>query len=359
MRIIYVCLLLLLAACEKEELVNNQPEQAQTENEMAKKILNAYGGFTAQQIKDRAEIPIQAYMTVVGNTVECVQVPISVIKGILASSSTSVGGLCTDANVNQWSGFGPREWYVNNGVLINRLKTPYEMGYFAGYNHDALSPLVSGKTETININSGQQTSSGVTCSFELSEIDWTQYALITQIGFVSKIGSTVLATTYYSLAFSEVGSGSELDLQNTFDLSYTQNQTITSELFFANAAGVKVASIPNVPTFNTSVIVGVVAEVGAVELAGALENPSIFLNVNSATVDQSNETYSIQFAGIYDESIPAYVSANYSLYARLNEGSYITCSKVVSFNGTNTLQTVTGTLPFSIGNNDVVYFELR
>ena len=152
MRIIYVCLLLLLAACEKEELVTNQPEIQVLKSDEMNKVLNAYGGFTAQAIKDRAEIPIQPYMTVVGNTVECVTIPISVIKGILASSSTSVGGLCTSPNVNQWSGFGPREWYVSSGALLDRAKTPYSMGNFAGYNHDAMPANIYNNLEYISGN---------------------------------------------------------------------------------------------------------------------------------------------------------------------------------------------------------------
>jgi len=139
------------------------------------KIINAYNGLTAQNIKDAAELPLQAYMSVNGATVECTHVPVTDIKNVLSSGSTAVSVLCSSGNVNQWANFSSKEWYVISQVVTNRAKTPYTMGSFAGYNHNAITPY---STFPYPLNSfgsaAANTVVQVGCLINLGEYDWSK-----------------------------------------------------------------------------------------------------------------------------------------------------------------------------------------
>ena len=139
--LIICSLIMLTAACTKDNVNINQSETIQ-KTETMPKIIHTYGGKTIAQIKSIADCPAQADMIIVGSTVECSNLNTTQIKNALGSSSTAVAVLCKSANVNKWSFYGP---YVMsrdmNGEAINTLKTPYSLGCFAGYNHEALPPV--------------------------------------------------------------------------------------------------------------------------------------------------------------------------------------------------------------------------
>lgn len=139
------------------------------------KIISAYGSFTAQNIKDRADIPAQADMTVSGSNVDCINIPLSLVHNTLQSSLLTVYGLCTTPRVNKWSNFSPKEWYVDaNHYLQNRAKTPYYLGNFAGYNHGAVQArvLYDYSTKNAQITPVSNTFS-VQVALNSGEINWT------------------------------------------------------------------------------------------------------------------------------------------------------------------------------------------
>src|SRR5665648_378159 len=109
------------------------------------KILYIYGGFSAAQLKSRASIPSQADITVGANYIECSSVDIpSEIRDVIGEGSNDLGTIYLSAKVNKWSGFGPREWYVSGGLLLNRPKSnPYDMANLCGYNHNAITPYLT------------------------------------------------------------------------------------------------------------------------------------------------------------------------------------------------------------------------
>jgi hypothetical protein len=104
------------------------------------KVINKYRGYTAATIKSRASIPNQADMTVVGDTVECVAINSTKIRNATLGSSNQLHASSIASNVNLWSGFGPVRRREVNGILVNDVVSPDEMGEFAGYNHNAPIP---------------------------------------------------------------------------------------------------------------------------------------------------------------------------------------------------------------------------
>jgi len=107
---------------------------------MSKAILNAYRGFTATAIKNRATVPDAADMTVVGTTVECADIDIEKIRDALGITSLDFNAQANDAVVNPWSGFGPAERSVSGQEIVNFVADPDGLFEWAGYNHTAITP---------------------------------------------------------------------------------------------------------------------------------------------------------------------------------------------------------------------------
>jgi len=141
------------------------------------KIITAYGGFSATDIKNRADIPAQTDMTVSGSNIDCVNIKATDVKTVLGESVTGVGALCSSANVNKWSNFGPTEWYIpaTGSDITNRVKVPYMLGSFACYNHDAITAYAYFPYPT-NVFSSSSAGSLVNVGFMLNfgEYDWTK-----------------------------------------------------------------------------------------------------------------------------------------------------------------------------------------
>jgi hypothetical protein len=107
------------------------------EKEMAK-VLNEYNGMTAAAIKTAADIPEQSNMVVNGTTVECSNISITQVKGVIGAEYTNLGYICSHDNVNKWSYFSPYTRSRNgNGDISFSFKYPYSLGDFAGYDHSA------------------------------------------------------------------------------------------------------------------------------------------------------------------------------------------------------------------------------
>lgn len=139
------------------------------------KILNTYSGLTATQLKTRSSCPTQTNITVLTSTIDCVNITVTQVKGVLGSGSTAVSGLCSEALVNKWSGFSPREFYNLSGFVTSRVKTPYALGSFAGYNHSAITPDTY-NTEVFTLGSANaNTNIAVGFNVNLGEVNWQTY----------------------------------------------------------------------------------------------------------------------------------------------------------------------------------------
>lgn len=109
------------------------------------KVLNAYRLITAATIKANAEIPNQADMTVVGTTVECINISTTKIKNVIGHTNNKLSELCAAVGINHWSGFGPTKRTISgsgaSGEIVNSDPTAnYKIGDYPGYNHGAVTP---------------------------------------------------------------------------------------------------------------------------------------------------------------------------------------------------------------------------
>lgn len=121
------------------------------------KIITKYRGYTAAQLKSRASVPNAADMTVVGNTVECVNINTTKIRNAIGASINSLSGLSQSPLVNVWSGFGPTVRTIVGQALVNSVgAAPHGMGEFAGYNHNARIPgwITSAPSGDMWVNAG-------------------------------------------------------------------------------------------------------------------------------------------------------------------------------------------------------------
>jgi hypothetical protein len=128
------------------------------------KIINAYRGYTATDVKNKATSGVSGTMTVAGSTVDCTNITVTGIKTAIAESVNSVGSLCSSNKVNRWSGYSPILRSTSgsgyNTVLVNSAPSSnFQMGSFAGYNHSAPTPgwATNGQanaTADVWINSG-------------------------------------------------------------------------------------------------------------------------------------------------------------------------------------------------------------
>ena len=142
----------------------------------AQKVLNTYGGFTAADIKNRASIPLQSNIIVNGSTVECSFLTTTQIKNVLGESVTGVGALSISPMVNKWSGFGPREWWNGgNSTITDRVIAPYQMGNFAGYNHNAITPFIQPVSNIVLGSDYNAVSYSPTIKVNLGEVNWSKW----------------------------------------------------------------------------------------------------------------------------------------------------------------------------------------
>ncbi|HEY3389622.1 MAG TPA: hypothetical protein VGK38_08640 [Prolixibacteraceae bacterium] len=177
--IIVFAVMFLMVAC-KNEIINQldnptMENPAQNQNETMGKLISAYGGFTATDLKNRADIPLQADMVITGSDVDCSDITITKIKNILGETVTGIGALCQSANVNKWSGFSPREWYTDTQVIKDRVLPPYTFGSFAGYNNEAISPFIQSVSDIVLGSDYNAVSYNPTIKVNLGEVNWNKY----------------------------------------------------------------------------------------------------------------------------------------------------------------------------------------
>lgn len=182
-------------------------------------IITKYRGYTAAEIKARADIPLQADMVVTGDSVDCKNLGISFIRNIIKGAASKVKALAGDSNVNVWSGFGPTARTAVAQQLVNSAPAAGSLGSFAGYNHDAVAPgwLNAPTPGDVYVASGG--SVVFDASLIVGEVDWTELGVI---GVVHAIyyGETIVA--YRAIHFEDALIANEV-----FDISVTlTNQTI-------------------------------------------------------------------------------------------------------------------------------------
>lgn len=231
---------------------------------MALSILT-FGGVTASTVKSRADIPITASTTVNGSYLDCADIKISQIASVLGSSSNSLSVLCGASAVNKYSGYGPTEYYISSGSMLNRVKTPYTVGSFAGYDHAALGPYFLSNSSNFSIIEGA-TSTTVNASLMLGQYNWWLTDLY--FGAVTmevSISGSVVATQIVNLTQSTFLTTS-IDFNQTINVTgWTTAHTLTCAFYFAKDAAhsnAKLCAVPNISSFNVVISVDRLPRVG-------------------------------------------------------------------------------------------------
>ena len=206
------------------------------------KDLSAYDGFSATDIKNKADIPMQNNITVNGSTIQCTDILLTDVKNAIGTSSTTVDSLCTDSSVNKWSNFGPTEWYVSNQSLYNRVKTPYSLGNFAGYNKDAVEPTIITKTVNAKIIE-YPTTFDVTAVVRLGEYDFSRLNQnLTRLWLKVYDGLTPVGENYVDITNN---ADNTYYIHATVQSPYDRSYHLTGKLYFASFVGEVIAWFPN------------------------------------------------------------------------------------------------------------------
>lgn len=173
-----------------------------------------YAGLTATQLKTRSSCPLATDIIIEASNIDCSNINITQVKGVLGTTVTSVSGLCSDANVNKWSGFSPREMYNSSGFVDSRVRTPYELGIFSGYNHSAVIPDTT-NTEALSLGSANANQDiAVGFNVNLGEVNWLESGLWSHFHLVeggiikgSIDLSTYVANTVVNLSINLLAGG--------------------------------------------------------------------------------------------------------------------------------------------------------
>ena len=211
------------------------------------KRLYTYAGFTAQDLKNRASIPSQADITVGSNYIDCSSVDIpSEIRDVIGEGSNDLGTIYQSAKVNKWSGFGPREWYVSGGLLLNRVKAlPYDMANLCGYNHNAVTPGWMGGSYITDFKYVQTDNSKVfSGGLQGGEIDFPTMVGATHVKWVIKDpGGNVIGSSLAVLG-SYYNSNPIIPVCTITMGNWTGVKNLSSTIYLSNSFGDELCVYP-------------------------------------------------------------------------------------------------------------------
>ena len=304
------------------------------------KIISSYGGFSSTDIKNRAEIPLQADMVVTGNNVDCSNLNVTQIKNVLGESSTAVGGLCTSPLVNKWSGFSPVEWYLSAGSFLNRVKIPYSMGSFAGYNHGAVSAGFMGGSHitTFKYISGDSTPHTISTGLQVGEINFPSMVGATHVKMVIKEGSTLVGSNLVAIGTTYNDTTPINPFYNVVMGSRTGTVTFTAYAYLSNGNADELCLFPNVPAWDIAAVQRMPP--AAAVTSSPTDTTIIKIVAGSATIDLSGN-YTISISNITKWNMTPYtgnINIKSELYNEVGtliatNNSIVTNSSLRSFSG--------------------------
>ncbi|HZK95716.1 MAG TPA: hypothetical protein VFC67_16050 [Prolixibacteraceae bacterium] len=247
------------------------------------KRLYTYAGFTATDLKNRASIPSQTDITVGSNYIDCSSVDIpSEIRDIIGEGSNDLGTIYMSAKVNKWSGFGPREWYVSGGLLLNRVKAlPYDMANFCGYNHNAVTPGWMGGSYITDFKYVQTDNSKVLSGgLQGGEIDFLIMVGATHVKWVIKDpGGNVIGSSLAALG-SYYNSNPIIPVCTITMGNWTGVKNLSSTIYLSNSFGDELCVYPGTTAW-TIIATQRLNPAGAVLPSGSV----IKIVAGSATLD--------------------------------------------------------------------------
>lgn len=326
------------------------------------KLISAYAGITALQIKNKASIPTQGNMTVIGEAVSCVNIDSDQIGAVLGEADSSWAGLCQSVKVNPYSGFGPREWNLGAAGLFHSAKTPYSTDDFAGYNHQAPPPGIS-----VDDVSAENTalSFNFYAFVSFGEVDYRDRTGAIEVVCKVMDGANVRATFIQDISASNYLQG----VVFSGPVSNPSNLTnFTVQVYFAGAGHVKICDIPNIAAStpftvtitNTQPVQNGIY--GGVSLSADWDSeyPGAYLfeDTPNSGINASTDTYSIKILGIDTDGdgIADMTGITFPLYARKNGGALVYCGTIRPARESQVGSS--GNLPFTIIGTDEVDFVI-
>jgi len=286
------------------------------------KRLYTYAGFTATDLKNRASIPSQADITVGSNYIDCSSVDIpSEIRDVIGEGSNDLGTIYISAKVNKWSGFGPREWYVSGGLLLNRVKAlPYDMANLCGYNHNAVTPGWMGGSYITDFKYVQTDNSKIfSGGLQGGEVDFPTMVGATHVKWVIKDpGGNVIGSSLAVLG-SYYNSNPIIPVCTITMGNWTGVKNLSSTIYLSNSFGDELCVYPGTTPW-TIVASQRLNPAGAVLPSGSV----IKIVAGSATLDLAGN-YTISISNMTRYSMTPYtgrVNIVANLYNEVNAMIY-------------------------------------
>jgi len=253
---------------------------------MAEKLIYAYGGYTPQQLKDRASVPTAANIAVYSTYIGCSYIDLVRIRNILGAAQWDIYSLATHANVNNWSWFGPKLRSIVSQELVHANPGYGSFEAFAAYNHNASMPTIldSGGPGGSKSYNYEGTTLLVRVSMQLGEIHWTSLSSdITHVYVLLYYNSTIHFVLEYELStYGAQFVGKEIDFAISADRTYT------CEFWFGKASNNKILKFPNFPSYTIYAIYAVPANV---------EITSVGTIANGIEYDRMNVTVNFTNSG--------------------------------------------------------------
>jgi hypothetical protein len=139
--------------------------------------------------------------------VEVTNIELDDIATIMGKSDSKLDYLHDDASVNSWSAFGPVRRSCNYNTWIVERKTPAEIGNFAGYNHNAITPnIVQNGNVSVDMWEGQTRIRDFNVTVNMGEINWPAitggYGVVYRVLNESNVIMGESATSDYRLHYT-------------------------------------------------------------------------------------------------------------------------------------------------------------
>jgi len=220
-------------------------------------LISTYRGFSISDIKTRAEIPDQSRIVTRTTSASCNNINVHKIASVLGvSTSTNLKELCLHANVNKWSAFGPYTRDVSgtpdlrgDGAWLKHVQpTRYRTGYWAGYNHGALTPSIynTSYNQTLAIASGG--TAIFDCAVILGELKLMSYDIAGEsplgLAFIVWDGATLIGYDVQPLStFTENNIPSAFQVTKS---GVTSTKTYTCQLRLVDSTSIYTYAPTNV-----------------------------------------------------------------------------------------------------------------
>ncbi len=334
---------------------------------------NTYRTYTTNVLKTRSEIPAQVDISEQSGYIDCVNISLNAVKGVLSASTYSLYDLCRHANVNHWSAFGPTVRSTSGSdyakECVNSDPTVCKLGDFAGYNHGAVTPgWQTGGQATAEANNWVNSGSQATCNanIDIGEVDWENEMGAVGVAMlifdvtdnITGWGYTVLSGVGSNFTLSgetTIGGGIVVDKLDWYAMAFLVDQTITDP---ADVISAVVCRVPNISTWEINLKVKVAIEWHYDE-TGTQTIPSPWTQNGTAGMNWTTGYFDIGMIATNNNY------TNLKIYARLFNWEYTQVgSDAVIYNTSYTaLDDITGSA--SVGMTDIpaygyhviVYFE--